>query len=200
MFQAQRKKAIHLQQLLTFERKKSALSQVRAAAAAAAAKMIKSLQGRLQSCDASHLAAIKRLKGQITGLKIKEKLALEAASTSSKIVDDATKEAIGTKADCIRDTRKAILDLKKQVRDSKGLERQVSRLNSDIVALVKEKSEWKSLHQNLTKEVKLLNKKVNDQTDDKYVHQQKMADITLKGKQVTLAQGQPKNIESRSQK
>jgi hypothetical protein len=117
-------------------------------------------------------------------------LALEAASTSSKIVDDATKEAIGTKANCIRDMRKEILHLKKQVRDNKGLERQVSRLNSDIVALVKEKSEWKSLHQNVTKEVKLLNKKVNDQTDAKYAHQQKMAEIALKGKQATLTQGQ----------
>jgi hypothetical protein len=60
--------------------------------------------------------------------------------------------------ECIRDMRKETLHLKKQVRDSKGLEGKVPRLNSDIVALVKEKSEWESLHQNLTKEVKYLNK------------------------------------------
>jgi RNase P/RNase MRP subunit p29 len=65
-----------------------------------------------------------------------------------------TKEFIGTKAECIRDIRKEILDLKKQVKDSKGLEGKVSRLNSNIVTLVKEKSKWKTLHQNLTKEVK----------------------------------------------
>jgi hypothetical protein len=111
----------------------------------------------------------------------------DAASTSSKIVDDATKEAIGTKAECIRNMKKEILHLKIQVRDSKGLEGKVSWLNSNIVALVKEKSEWKSLHQNLTKKVKYLNKKVNDQTDAKYAHQQKMTKIALKGKEVTLA-------------
>jgi hypothetical protein len=54
----------------------------------------------------------------------------------SKIVDDATKEAIGTNAECIRDMRKEILHLKKQERDSNGLEGKVSWLNSDIVALV----------------------------------------------------------------
>jgi hypothetical protein len=50
------KEAIHfLEQLLTDERKKSALSEVRAGAAA---KTIKILQeGRLQSCNASHLLA-----------------------------------------------------------------------------------------------------------------------------------------------
>jgi hypothetical protein len=31
------------------------------------------------------------------------------------------------------------------------------------------------------------NKKVNDQTDAKYAHHQKMAEIALKGKEVTLA-------------
>jgi hypothetical protein len=193
------KKTVHLEQLLTIEIKKSALSQIRAAAAA---KTIKSLKGRLQSSDASHIAAIKRLKGHIAGLKIREKSALEAASTSSKIVDDATKEVIGNKAGCIRDLRKEIVSLQKQIRDGSGLERQVSRLNSDIIALVKEKSELKTLHQNATKEVKLLNKKVNDQTDAKYAHQQKMAEIALEGKQVTLAQGRQKklNLEAKNQK
>jgi hypothetical protein len=51
-----KKEAIRLEQLLTDKRKKSAPSEVRAGAAA---KMIKSLQGRLQSCNASQKAGIK---------------------------------------------------------------------------------------------------------------------------------------------
>jgi hypothetical protein len=117
------------------------------------------------------------------------------------IIDDATKEVIGMKANYIHNMRKEILDLKKQVKDSKGLdEGKVSRLISNIIAL-KEKSEWKTASK-FDEKSQIENRKiekVNNQTDAKYVYQQKMVEIALKGKEVTLAQGQ-QNIESKSQK
>jgi hypothetical protein len=41
---------------------------------------------------------------------------------------------------------------------------------------------------------------VNNQTDVKHTHQQKMAEIALKGKEATLAQGQQKilNLEAKN--
>jgi hypothetical protein len=52
----------------------------------------------------------------------------------------------------------------------------------------------------ISKEVNPLRKKITDQVQAKYAHQQKMAEIALKGKEILLAQGKQKklNLEAKS--
>jgi hypothetical protein len=181
---------VRLLEKLTAERKKRyALKQ-----------SVKRLRERIQTCNATRLATAKKLKGQLDGMKIKEQSAVDAASTSSKIVDDATKEAIGTKSERIRDQRKEISDLKKQVNNSKALQEKVDRLKADVNALITEKNAWKKERQALSRDVKSLKTKVSDQAGAKYAHQQKMAEIALEGKHVVLEQGKQKqaNLEARN--
>jgi hypothetical protein len=70
---------------------------------------------------------------RFAGLNIKEKLAIhDAASKSSKIADDATKQKInGSKAECICDMRKQIQDLQKEMKDSKALGGKVDWLSQE---------------------------------------------------------------------
>jgi hypothetical protein len=83
------------------------------------------LEGKFESFEATRLAANKKHKGEIDGLKIQEKASLRAASTSSKLVGDASRELIGSKADKIREMRKQISDLSKDVKDSNALQTKV---------------------------------------------------------------------------
>jgi hypothetical protein len=97
-------------------------------------------KAKLEASKASRIAASKKHKGEIEGLKIKEKSALDAASTSSKLVDDATKEVLGSKAEKIREMRKQISDLTTEAKDGRTLRLKFHRLKSDIEILNKEKS------------------------------------------------------------
>jgi hypothetical protein len=58
-------------------------------------------RGKFESSEASCLATSKKHKGEIDSLKIKEKEGLWAASTSSKLVGNASRELIGSNADKI---------------------------------------------------------------------------------------------------
>jgi hypothetical protein len=80
------------------------------------------LEGKFESSEATRLAANKKHKGDTGGLKVKEKVALSATSTSSKLVGDASRDLIGSKADKIREMRKQISDLSKDVKDINALE------------------------------------------------------------------------------
>jgi hypothetical protein len=83
-----------------------------------------SCKRKLESSEATRIAAgKKKYKGEIGGLKIKEKAALDAASTSSKLVDDTTEEVIGMKARKLVDMRKQITDLLKELLNGKTFER-----------------------------------------------------------------------------
>jgi hypothetical protein len=147
---------IRLQKELTDERKKRTRAEGRADAAQ---KNVKKLQILLESSNATRVGACKKLKGEIAGLKIKEKLARDAKLTSSKIVDDARKQIFGSKANCIRDLRKEVSDLQKQVKDTKALEGKVDRLKADILRLVQEKNAWVTTRSSISKEVNSLKKK-----------------------------------------
>jgi hypothetical protein len=59
---------------------------------------------------------------------MKEKAAIDAASTSSKLVDDATKEVMGSKAEKIREMQKQILDLTREVKARNALQAKVDQL------------------------------------------------------------------------
>jgi hypothetical protein len=179
-------KLVRLQVKLTDERKKRLLADARVESAQ---KKVKRLTDDLQSANANHRAATKKLRADIQGLKTKEKSVLNAVSTSTKLVD-------GTKADCIRGLRKQISDLLKEVKDGKALRGKVDRLNADVNMLVQEKSAWTKDKQNITRESKVLKKKVDDQMSAKFAHLQRMAELTLKGKEVVLAQGKQKHENS----
>jgi hypothetical protein len=97
-------------------------------------------KAKLEASEATRIAASKKHKSEIEGLKIMEKSALDAASTSSKLVDDTLKEVIGSKADKIREMRRQISDLTKEVKDGKALQVKVGRLKSEVEILTKEKS------------------------------------------------------------
>jgi hypothetical protein len=75
-------------------REKMALAEGKADAAQ---KNVKKLRVSLKSCSATRVTTSRKLMGEIAGLKNKEKLAINAALTSSKIIDDATKQIIGSK-------------------------------------------------------------------------------------------------------
>jgi hypothetical protein len=188
---------IRLQKQFSDERKKTARAEGRADAAQ---KNVKKLKILLESCNAAGVGACKKLKGEIAGLKIKEKFARDAQLTSSKIVDDARKQIIGSKANCIRDLRKEIFDLKKEVNETKALKGKVDRLKADILHLVQEKNAWVTTRSSISKEVNSLRKKINDQVLAKYAHQQKMAEIALKGKEILLAQEKQRrlNLEAKN--
>jgi hypothetical protein len=67
-----------------------------------------------------------------------EKSALDAASTSSKLVDDATKEVLGSRRK-IREMRKQISDLSRK-QGWQDLRLKFDRLKSDLDTVNKEKS------------------------------------------------------------
>jgi hypothetical protein len=89
-------------------------------------------KGEIDHSEAARIAASKKHKGEIDGLKIKEKFAIFAASASSKLVADATKEVIGSKAETIRDLRKTILELNKSKKEKLVKRRQKSYESNSI--------------------------------------------------------------------
>jgi hypothetical protein len=188
---------IRLQKQLTDERKKTARAEGRTDEAQ---KNVQKLKILLESCNATRVGECMKLKGKIAELKIKERLAKGAKLTSFKIVDDVKKQIIGSNANCIQELRKEIYDLQKQVKETKALEGKVDRLKADILRLVQEKNTWVTTHSSISKEVNSLRKIIYDQVLAKYAHQQKMAKIALKGKEVLLAQGQQRklNLEAKN--
>ena len=153
---------------------------------------VDSCKRKLDSSEATRLAAKKKYKGEVSALKIKEKAALDAASTSSKLVDDTTKEVIGTKARTILDMRKQITELLKEVKTGKAFQLKADRWKGEIDALVSEKNAWKDERKSLSTSNKSLKKLVNDQLEAKYKHQQRMAELALEVKQVALASAKHK--------
>jgi hypothetical protein len=149
-------KTIRLQMQLSDERKRMACPEGRSDAAQ---KNVQKLKMLLESCNATRVGECLKLKGQIAGLKIKERLAKGAKLTSSKIVDHAKKQIIGSNASCIRDMRKEIYDLQKQVKETKALQGKVNRLKADIFRLVQEKNALVTTHSSISKEVNSLREK-----------------------------------------
>jgi hypothetical protein len=151
---------------------------------------------KLESSEATRIADGKKHKGEISASKIKEKAALDAASTSSKLVDVATKEVIGTKAKKIIDMRKQINDLQKEIKNGKTLQGKADRLKAEVDALVDERAAWKAEKKTLSSSNKSLTKQANLQLDARYKHQQRMAELNLEVKQVALEQSKQKKKQS----
>jgi hypothetical protein len=159
-------------------------------------------KGEIDHSEAARIAASRKHKGEIDGLKIKEKFAIFAASTSSKLVADATKEVIGSKAETIRDLRKTILELNKQIKEGKVSQAKTDKIRVEFDILSQEKSFWRDEKRRLTRSCKTLQKQVNDQLLLKYKHQQTMAEFGLQVKQVALEQMKlkQKNSDEKSEK
>jgi hypothetical protein len=108
-------------------------------------------KSEIDHSEAARIAASKKHKGEIGGLKIKEKFAISTASTSSKLVADATKEVIGSKAETIRDLRKTVLELNKQIKDGKTVQAKTEKLRAEFDILSQEKSFWRDEKRRLTR-------------------------------------------------
>jgi hypothetical protein len=177
---------VNLQQQLTDERKK----RVRAERA------IAKLKTKLEKSEATRVACGIKLRGEISGLKLKETAAVTAASTSSKILGDASKEVISTKSECIRDLRKQISEQLKAISDGKALQGKVDRLKAEVEGFVVEKTLWTKEKKSITKSNESLEKKLDLQITAKFAHQQKMAEIALDGKRVGLEQSKQRLINT----
>jgi hypothetical protein len=177
---------VDLKQQLTDERKK----RVRAERAAAGLKTkLQTSEVARARLEATRVASCKKLRGEISPLKLKETAAVTAASTSSKILDHASKEVISSKSECIRDLRKQIAEQLKMISNGKALQQgKVDRLKAKLEAFVKEKSAWTKEKKRVSKSNLSLEKNLDRQTTAKYAHQQKMAEIALDGKRVGLEQ------------
>ena len=143
---------------------------------------------KLESSEATRVAMTTKHKGVVDGLKIKEKLALAAATTSSKVVDTATKQTILSKTDRIREMRKELQEQSKQLREGKYAQEKVLKLTNELDSLIREKGDWTKKQSALIRTNKTLEKKVDDQVGAKYSHLQKMAEFAMKTKQIALDQ------------
>jgi hypothetical protein len=180
---------VDLKQQLTDERKK----RVRAERATAGLKTkLQTSEVARARLEATRVASCKKLRGEISPLKLKETAAVAAASTSSKNLDDASKEVIVSKSKCIPDLRKQVAEQLNTISNGKALQGKVDRLKAELEALVKEKSAW-------TKEKKRVSKsnQLDGQTTAKCAHQQKMAEIALNGKRVGLEQSKQRQASQR---
>jgi hypothetical protein len=129
-------------------------------------------------------------------LKLKETAAVTAASTSSKILDDASEEVIISKSKCIRDLRKQVAEQLKAISNGKALQGKVDRLKAELEAFLKEKSAWTKEKKRVSKSNLSLEKKLDRQTTAKCAHHQKMAEIALDGKRVGLEQSKQRQVNT----
>jgi hypothetical protein len=88
---------VRLERQITEDRKKWARADV---SVSSLKGNIQLWLGKLESSEATRLAANKKRKGEIDGLKIEEKAALRAASTSSKLVGDASRDSVFQNVKC----------------------------------------------------------------------------------------------------
>jgi hypothetical protein len=184
---------VDLKQQLTEERKK----RVRAERAAAELKTkLQTSEVARARLEATRVASCKKLRGEISLLKLKETAAVTAASTSSKILDDASKEVIVSKSKCIRDLRKQVAEQLKTISNGKALQAKVDRLKAELEAFVKEKSAWTKEKKRVSKSNLSLEKKLDRQTTAKHAHQQKMAEIALDGKRLGLEQSKQRQVHA----
>jgi uncharacterized protein (DUF849 family) len=119
----------------------------------------------------------------------------------------AAKQSLSSKSDTIRGLRKDILDKARVLKDGIALQFKVAKFNDDLNSITKEKNDRMRLKTVLNKTIKTLEAKVNDQAEAKYAHQLKMAEVSLKAKQVTLemsiqrgANSQLKTLDDLAQK
>jgi hypothetical protein len=184
---------VDLKQQLTDERKK----RVRAERAAAGLKTkLQTSEVARARLEATRAASCKKLRGEISLLKLKETAAVTAASTSSKILDDASKEVIVSKSKCIRDLRKQVAEQLKTISNGKALQGKVDRLKAELEAIVKEKSAWTKEKNRVSKSNLSLEKMLDRQTTAKHAHQQKMAEIALDGKRLGLEQSKQRQAHA----
>jgi chromosome segregation ATPase len=144
------------------------------------------LKRKHEKCEATRVAEGKKLKADLKVLKLKETSALNVASTSSKVLDDVSKEVIRNKSVCIRDLQKQIADQAKTINKGKDLQEKVDTLKAKVVDLTKAKTKWGNEKKKISKTNAILKKKVNAQVKAKYAHQEKMAQLALEAKQVIL--------------
>jgi hypothetical protein len=182
-----------LKQQLTDERKK----RVRAERAAAGLKTkLQTSEVARARLEATSVASCKKLRGEISLLKLKETAAVIAASNSWKILDDASEEVIISKSKCIRDLRKQVAEQLETIANGKALQGKVDRLKAELEAFVKEKSAWTKEKKRVSKSNLSLEKTLDRQTTAKHAHQQKMAEIALDGKPVGLEQSKQRQVNA----
>jgi hypothetical protein len=131
---------VDLQQQSKDEQKKRRVRAERAGAG---------LKTKLQTSKAApaHLKATcavtcKKLRGDISALKLKETAAVTATSSSSKILGDASKEVVSSKSKCIQDLPKQISEQLKVISDGKALQGKADLLQAKVKGLIVEKSLW----------------------------------------------------------
>jgi hypothetical protein len=182
---------VDLQQKLTDERKK----RFRAERATAGLKTkLETSEAARVRLKATREASNKKLRGDISVLKLKESAAVTAASNSSRILGHASKEAISSKSKCIRDLRKQILEQVKVISTVKALQAKIDRLQAEVQGLNVEKSLWTKEKKNISKSNQSLEKKLDMQMTAKFAHQLKMAEIALDGKRLGLEQTKQRQI------
>ena len=138
-----------LKHQLTIERQKSAryrtqvtnLKQKLATSEATSEATKADLKRKYDTSQANRLAQCKKLKADISVLQLKGTSALNVASTSSKVVDEATKGVIRDKSDFIRKLQRQAVELQGVINNGK-----VVKENFDLL-----KVEQKALKKKVTK-------------------------------------------------
>ena len=183
-----------LKHQLMIERQKSAryrtqvtnLKQKLATSEATSEATKADLKRKYDTSQANRLAQCKKLKADISVLQLKGTSALNVASTSSKIVDEATKEVIRDKSDFIRKLQRQAVELQGVINNGKVVKENFDLLKVEQKALKKKVTKLDKENKKLSKSNDALSKQVDDQVAAKYVHQQRMAEIKLEAKQVGL--------------
>jgi hypothetical protein len=114
-------------------------------------------------------ASCKKLRCDISALKLKETAATSAASNSSKILGDASEEVISSKSKCIRDLRKQIPEQLKVISNGKALQGKADRLQAEVKGFVVEKSLWMKEKKSVSKSNQSPEKKLVPPTNDSRV-------------------------------
>ena len=120
----------------------------------------------------TELAQNKKLRAEVSALKVKEETGTAAAaSTLSRTLDDASKTAIRTKVCLVRDLQKTSAEQRQVIKNGKALEAKAAKLKAEALDLAMEKSEWTKDKKTMSK----LEKKLDEQITAKCAQRAKMA-------------------------
>jgi len=144
------------------------------------------LKRKCDTANANRRSQCKKLKADISVLELKETSALSVATTSSKIVDGATKGVIREKSTFIRKLQKEVAEQLVAIEKGKVVKENLALLKVKAQDLKEHNTELEKEIKKISKNNDSLSKKIDDQVGAKYAHQLRMAEIKLEAKQVGL--------------